>query len=138
MLSIHCESVNLLKENGETESHMLLLPDTVVNGLDLIFNMITASIDEIIPEEWRGSAEAILNQMRSGVHSLSEKDELGHITGHLEEWTGELAKMKAGGANKMDVAHAHAKLKRRVSRSLGANAANEIMGEEGVPSTVFC
>ena len=131
MLSIHCESVNLLKENGETDSHMLLLPDTVVNGLDLIFNMMTASLDHIVPEEWRDSAEAILVQMRSGVHSLSEKDDLGHIEGNLEEWTEELAKMKAGDANKMDVAHAHAKLKRRVSQRLGASAANEVMGKVG-------
>ena len=134
MLSIHCESVQLMQENGETESNMLLLPDAVVDGLDLIFNMVSASLDHIVPREWRESAEFLLDQMRSGVHSLTEynKGNLGQVKGHLDEYAGELAKtLKDSNASKMDVAHKFAKTKRKMSLTIGHKAANEVMSEVG-------
>ena len=65
MLSIHVE-------RASSGISGVRLPDGVVHGLDLIFNMMSASLDTVVSAEWRDTAEGLLERIRDGVHSLSD------------------------------------------------------------------
>ena len=112
MLSIHVE-------RASSGVPGVLLPDGVVHGLDLIFNMMSASLDTVVSAEWRGTAEGLLERIRDGVHSLSDYPDEG-LQGEISNYSKELREtLNRGDSTKMDVAHLESRMKRRLSTVLG-------------------
>ncbi|GMH60521.1 hypothetical protein TL16_g03070 [Triparma laevis f. inornata] len=112
MLSIHVE-------RASSGVPGVLLPDGVVHGLDLIFNMMSASLDTVVSAEWRGTAEGLLERIRDGVHSLSDYPDEG-LQGEISNYSKKLREtLNRGDSTKMDVAHLESRMKRRLSTVLG-------------------
>ncbi|GMH63441.1 hypothetical protein TrST_g1634 [Triparma strigata] len=112
MLSIHVERAS----SGVSG---VLLPDGVVHGLDLIFNMMSASLDTVVSAEWRDTAEGLLERIRDGVHSLSDYPDQ-EVQGEISNYSKELREtLERGDSTKMDVVHLESRMKRRLSTVLG-------------------
>ena len=66
MLQIQCERLTE-GEKGEGKAGVLL-PDGVVNGLDLVLNMLTAAMDDGLPTEWKEAGVGLLERLRGNIH----------------------------------------------------------------------
>ena len=105
------------------------LPATVVDGLDLIFNMMISSLDGLVSPDWLEKSRALISNIQSGVHALSEHPD-PEVQRELKDYARELQKvLTSRESSKMDVAFQNTKLKRRMSAMLDSKSMRK-MSEE--------
>jgi hypothetical protein len=118
VMGMHYETAN-----GSDGQHDVYLPDSVIDGMDMIFNMVSAAMENMgMDETWRDSVQGILASLQQGVHSLKDytgvSDELhNEFDSHARELHQIMADSKS---TVVDVAHARVKFKRRLSARTGA------------------
>ena len=114
-MNMHYESIN--GEGG----HALFLPESVVDGMDLIFNMISAAMEEMgIDENWRESCQGLIMSLKEGVHSLNDLKKDDSAVREFDQHSIALQKiMSDKRSTVVDVMHQQSKFKKRLSIATG-------------------
>jgi hypothetical protein len=126
--------VSTLLTGGDLNSSGGNLPAMVIEGLDLIFNMLILSLDGLVSPHWLEKSRGLIANIQSGVHSLSEHPD-PNVQRELKDYARELLKvLKSRDSSKMDVAFQNTKLQRRMSSMLDGTSMRKMSDEISIVS----